>query len=349
MVLPVGIQKLLDGRILPSEPAQDNLIKRRNTRAVSCIVIKPKINKMNEFQRQASLGESNVVMQTLNNGYRASIDFQKIAATFHHCAEHKNRPPDITEAASSVGLSPHHFKLMLQNWAGMTLDELLAYSAPDAVSRRLRSSAHTINAAFAMEPPYINLVNNLFLSIDNVTELELQTQGMGMIFSYGFHPSIFGEMILVKRGKDICGLGYIGENGRDAALTEQKNGWEQAHWQHDQKATECISKKISNQIKDRDAPLPLLLRGTAFQIKVWKALLRVPSGCIVSYGDLARRVDQPLAARSIGAACRANRLGLLVPCHRVIRGNGTIAGYRWGIARKQALLAYEAAKSAPSG
>ena len=167
-----------------------------------------------------------------------------------------------------------------------------------------------------------------------------------MIFSYGFHPSIFGEMILVKKGKRICGLGYISEHGRDTALTEQKNGWEQAQWQHDQTATECISKKISGHIKDWDAQLPLLLRGTAFQIKVWKALLRVPSGCLISYGDLARHVGQPFAARSIGAACGANRLGLLIPCHRVIRGDGTISGYRWGIARKQALLAYEAAQSA---
>tara|TARA_B100000427_G_C15375545_1_gene536395 strand:+ start:33 stop:893 length:861 start_codon:yes stop_codon:yes gene_type:complete len=286
-------------------------------------------------------------MQTLNNPHRTSIDFQKIAAGLHHLAERKNEPPDITEAASAAGLSPYHFELMFQNWAGMSLNELLAHSAPDAVSRRLRSSAHTINAAFAMESSNTKLLNNLFLNIDTVTELEHQTQGVGMIFSYGFHPSIFGEMILVKRGEELCGLGYISEKGRGAALTEQKSGWEQAQWQHDQKETESISEKISNQIKDCDARLPLLLRGTAFQTKVWKALLKVPRGAIISYADLARHIGQPLAARSVGAACGANRLGLLIPCHRVIRGNGKISGYRWGIERKQAILAYEAAMGAP--
>ena len=286
-------------------------------------------------------------MQTPNNQHRISIDFQKIAAGLHHFVERKNEPPNITEAASAVGLSPYHFELMFQNWAGMSLNELLAHSTPDAVSRRLRSSAHTINAAFAMESSNTKLLNNLFLNIDTVTELEHQTQGVGMIFSYGFHPSIFGEMILVKRGEGLCGLGYISEKGRGAALTEQKSGWEQAQWQHDQKETESISEKISNHIKDCDARLPLLLRGTAFQTKVWKALLRVPRGAIISYGDLARHIGQPLAARSVGVACGANRLGLLIPCHRVIRGNGKISGYRWGIERKQAILAYEAAMGAP--
>ena len=188
-------------------------------------------------------------MQTLNDQHRTSSDFQKIAAGLHHFVERKNEPPNITEAASAVGLSPYHFKLMFQNWAGMSLNELLAHSAPDAVSRRLRSSAPIINAAFATDSSNINLLNNLFLNINTVTELEYQTQGVGMTFSYGFHPSLFGEMILVKRGEGLCGLGYISEKDRDAALTEQKNGWEQAHWQHDQKATECISKKISKQIK----------------------------------------------------------------------------------------------------
>ncbi len=87
--------------------------------------------------------------------------------------------------------------------------------------------------------------------------------------------------------------------------------------------------------------LPLDLRGTAFQIKVWRFLLSVPEGEVVSYGEIARTLVPPSAARAVGAACGANRIAVLVPCHRVLRGDGQLGGYRWGLARKRALLAAE--------
>ena len=95
------------------------------------------------------------------------------------------------------------------------------------------------------------------------------------------------------------------------------------------------------------AALHALVRGTSFQIRVWQALLAVPEGCLTTYGDLARRLGQPTAARAVGNAVGANPLAVLIPCHRVIRESGALGGYRWGVCRKLALLARESTLACP--
>ena len=138
-------------------------------------------------------------------------------------------------------------------------------------------------------------------------------------------------------------MGFTTEIGRKAALAEQQTGLERGKWCHDYTATLTVTKFLFSHTSDPKVPLPLLLQGTPFQIKVWEALLEIPSGAVISYAELATRIGSPSAARSVGTACGANRLGLVIPCHRVIRKNGVIDSYRWGKTRKLAMLAYEAA------
>ena len=95
--------------------------------------------------------------------------------------------------------------------------------------------------------------------------------------------------------------------------------------------------------------MPLLLKGTNFQVKVWEALLRIPAGQRVSYQQVATPIGQPQAGQAVGSAVGANALGYLIPCHRVIQKSGTLGGYRWGLPRKQALLAWEAARREQAG
>jgi len=94
--------------------------------------------------------------------------------------------------------------------------------------------------------------------------------------------------------------------------------------------------------------LPLDLRGTAFQMKVWRFLLSVREGDVISYGELAAQIDKPKAVRAVASACAANRVGVLVPCHRVLRGDGNLGGYRWGLGRKRALLDTERSRKSVS-
>ena len=166
-----------------------------------------------------------------------------------------------------------------------------------------------------------------------------------MVFRYGFHPSLFGEVIVVVSERGLAGLGFTTEIGRTQALAEQNNGWNRATWKHDQKVTNSYAEQVFSGAPNPTVPLSVLMRGTPFQIKVWEALLRIPSGKVISYGVLANRLGQPTAARAVGTACGANRVGFLIPCHRVIRETGAITGYRWGADRKHAMLAWEAAKA----
>ena len=188
-------------------------------------------------------------------------------------------------------------------------------------------------------------LSNLFTTIQAADPFELKSRGSGLEFIYGFHPSFFGEVIVVISNQRLCGLGFTTEIGRNAALVEQKAGWENGKWRHDNAATQRATNNLLNQTNWQTLSLSLLLRGTPFQITVWKSLLRIPIGAVISYANLAARLGKPAGARAVGTACSANRLGVLIPCHRVIRGSGIIDGYRWGTARKRAMLAYESVKA----
>jgi len=95
--------------------------------------------------------------------------------------------------------------------------------------------------------------------------------------------------------------------------------------------------------------VPLLVKGTPFQTQVWRALLRIPAGATTTYGQLAAALGQPHAARAVGTACKVNPIAFLIPCHRVIRETGALGGYRWGLVRKRAMLAWEAARCQEEG
>ena len=272
-------------------------------------------------------------------------DFQRIAAAIHYLVERQDDQPALDDVAAKTGLSPHHFQRVFTRWAGLSPKKFLKHVTLAAAKTRLAASASIMDAAFDVGLSGSSRLPDLFVTVDSVSPVEYKDRGNGMIFKYGFHPSLFGEVIVVVSERGLAGLGFTPEIGRPQALTEQNNGWERATWKHDHKSTMGYVEKIFASASDANAPLSLLMRGTPFQIKVWEALLRIPIGRVISYGDLAVRIGRPTSARAVGTACGANRLGFLIPCHRVIRETGAVTGYRWGADRKHAMLAWEAAKA----
>ncbi|MFQ6023272.1 MAG: methylated-DNA--[protein]-cysteine S-methyltransferase, partial [Acidiferrobacterales bacterium] len=174
--------------------------------------------------------------------------------------------------------------------------------------------------------------------------------GPGLTIRYGFHPTPFGECLLMLTERGICGLAFVVEGGREDALAYQLAGWDHAQIVADQDSTRHYVEQIFRTSNERSAagtsPLRLLLRGTTFQIKVWEALLSVPAGALTTYEAIARRLGyRTNAARAIGQAVSGNLIAYLIPCHRVIRKSGLIGGYRWGTARKLAIIGWEAARA----
>ena len=276
---------------------------------------------------------------------KVNDDFQRIAAAIHYLVDRQEDQPELEDVAAVVGLSPHHFQRVFTRWAGLSPKKFLKHITLDAAKNRLDASLSVMDAAFDVGLSGASRLHDLFVTVDAVTPGEYKSQGNGMVFKYGFHPSLFGEVIVVVSERGLAGLGFTTEIGRTQALAEQNNGWDRATWKHDQKVTNSYAEQVFSGAPNPTVPLSVLMRGTPFQIKVWEALLRIPSGKVISYGDLANRLGQPTAARAVGTACGANRVGFLIPCHRVIRETGAITGYRWGADRKHAMLAWEAAKA----
>lgn len=276
---------------------------------------------------------------------KVNDDFQRIAAAIHYLVERQEDQPELEDVAAVAGLSPHHFQRVFTRWAGLSPKKFLKHITLDAAKNRLDASLSVMDAAFDVGLSGASRLHDLFVTVDAVTPGEYKSQGNGMVFKYGFHPSLFGEVIVVVSERGLAGLGFTAEMGRTQALAEQNNGWDRATWKHDQKATKSYVEQVFSGAPNPTVPLSVLMRGTPFQIKVWEALLRIPSGKVISYGVLANRLGQPTAARAVGTACGANRVGFLIPCHRVIRETGAITGYRWGANRKHAMLAWEAAKA----
>ena len=167
-------------------------------------------------------------------------------------------------------------------------------------------------------------------------------QGSDLHISYGFHPSPFGRCLLALTDRGICSLAFVDSEEQAAAINRLQKSWPRAALKQD---PELIGQLVNRIFSKPDGPQPidLLVNGTDFQIKVWEALLRIPSGCVCSYEDIARRIGQSGAARAVGAAVGSNPVACLIPCHRVIRKSGHTGGYRWGTARKKAMIDWEAA------
>ena len=165
--------------------------------------------------------------------------------------------------------------------------------------------------------------------------------------SWGIHPTRLGRVLLASSDGRLCGLAFLGKGGPPAALRGLGRRWPPARLARRQKATAPFATEVARLIAGAPPrPMPLLLlSGTPFQRRVWKALLDIPSGTLATYGDLARAVGRPRAARAVGQAVGANPLAVLIPCHRVVRSGGALGGFGWGVRRKQALLEAERARA----
>jgi AraC family transcriptional regulator of adaptative response/methylated-DNA-[protein]-cysteine methyltransferase len=165
--------------------------------------------------------------------------------------------------------------------------------------------------------------------------------------AFGFHPSPFGETIIVAANGALTGLGFVDDGDRDAALADMRRRWPWATYREDPAVTELLAARIFDSAGlQGGAPLRILLIGTDFERRVWEALLRIPCGCAVTYSDLALSLGNPKACRAVGAAVGRNPISFVVPCHRVLGRSGALTGYHWGTIRKRAMLGWEAGRTA---
>jgi len=269
-------------------------------------------------------------------------DYQRIAAAIRFLDEHRPEQPDLATVAAEIGLSPSRFHRLFSTWAGATPKDFLQCLTLSHARSLLCDGASFLNTAF--DPQLSGCV-----SLDAATPGEIKTRGSGMTICAGVTDSPFGSCLIGETTRGICHLSFFDERDRENAIAEMHADWPQAALIWNDRQTAGLAKEIFSPAPNLSAPLKLYVRGTPFQLRVWRALLRVPPGALVSYGTLATAAGNTKASRATGSAVGSNAISWLIPCHRVIRETGIPGQYRWGAVRKHAMLAWENARTKPDG
>jgi len=277
----------------------------------------------------------------------STADYERIEAAIRFLEARTNEQPELSAVARAAGLSEFHFQRLFTRYVGISPKRYLQYLTLEHAKSLLARSRPVLNAAFETGLSVPGRLHDLFVTYEAMTPGEYRRRGIDLEIAYGVHPSPFGDCLLLLTERGLGGLGFADRDGRADTLDEFRRRWPAARYIEAPERTAPLMEKIFARVPGAD-PLRLLVRGTAFQLKVWEALLRIPPGAVTSYTDLASAVGRPGSARAVGGAVGANPVSFLVPCHRVIRDNGTIHGYEWGVARKRAILAWEAARFGPA-
>jgi len=271
----------------------------------------------------------------------ASRDYDRVARAIRFLNDRRQDRPGLDEVAAAVGLSPFHFQRLFRRWAGISPKRFLQVLTSEHAKSLLRGSAGVLDASLETGLSGPGRLHDMFVTLDAVTPGDYKSRGAGLAIEYGEAPTPFGAAFLAMTRHGVCGMEFVDEaGGAGAAEGRLAASWPGARLERSRTAARDAAARIFDRGRGR-GPLPLFVRGTNFQVQVWRALINVPPGRAVAYGDLARAVGKPDAARAVGAAVGANPTAYLIPCHRVIRATGALGGYRWGPTRKQAILAWE--------
>jgi len=274
-------------------------------------------------------------------------DYERIALIIRWLDERHAAQPDLAALAGYAGLSQFHFHRLFAAWAGVTPKDFLQCLTLAHAKALLRAGGNILDAALESGLSGPGRLHDLCVNLEAASPGELKSGGTGWTITGGFAESPFGKCLIAESPRGICHLSFI-ENEKSALRELQKN-WPQAGLRHDNGLAARLAEKIFARPHHPRTPAPLraFVRGTPFQVRVWRALLQVQPGTLTSYGRLAGAVGHPAAARAVGTAVGQNPLAYLIPCHRVIRETGVIGDYRWGQIRKRVMIARETSPCSP--
>lgn len=269
-------------------------------------------------------------------------DYQIIAAAIEYLDKHFQAQPTLAELAAHVGMSEFHLQRTFKRWAGISPKRFLQYLTAEHARARLQENDNVLNTAYDAGLSGGGRLHDLMVTLHAMTPGEIKQQGAGLLIRYGVAPTPFGDALLGLTPRGICELHFVDERNHLDLLGEMQQRWAQAEFVEDVPA---VRQKLAAIFAPTETgrPVTLLVKGSNFQVKVWEALLRIPSGAVVTYQQVAQAIEAPTAARAVGSAVGSNPVAYLIPCHRVIRKRGIIDAYRWGHVRKKSLLAWEAA------
>lgn len=272
-------------------------------------------------------------------------DYELVRKAIRYLSEQWTAQPDLDSLAAHLGLGPTHVQKLFKRWCGLSPKEFVQALTIDHARALLDNSASVLETAHEVGLSGGGRLHDLFVAHEAMTPGEVKRKGEGLNIAYGFHATPFGEAVLLTTDRGVAGLAFVDEDAgqsRADALADLTRRWPAATFVEDASRTAPHAQRIFEpQLWQRETPVRLVMIGTDFEIRVWETLLKVPMGRAVTYADIARHLGQPTAARAVGSAVGRNPISFVVPCHRVLRGDGSLGGYHWGLTRKRALIGWE--------
>ncbi len=268
-------------------------------------------------------------------------DYSRMAKVIEYLDAHHTAQPSLAELADLLGLSESHFHRLFRRWAGVTPKDFLQCLTAGHARRQLEASSSVLDSALDAGLSGPGRLHDLMVTLEAATPGEVGRGGEGLNVNWGAVSSPFGWCSIGWTVRGVCHFSFHPDKPDAETPLDLFAAWPRANFATDTESAQQLVGRIFNPEARAGEPLRVWVRGSAFQVTVWRALLKIPPGEVVSYGQLASDIECPGAARAVGTACGANLIGFLIPCHRVIRGTGVVTGYRWGDTRKRAILAHE--------
>lgn len=273
------------------------------------------------------------------------INYNRIAKAIDYIKNNFKKQPSLDEIAENIHLSPFHFQRLFTEWAGTSPKKFLQYISVEHAKKILKGDQQVtlFNIVNKTGLSSTSRLHDLFISIEGMTPAEFQQGGRNLSIYFHFAESPFGKLIIASTDKGICYMAF--DNNENQAFDNLKAKFPNANFQN---KSDPIQKNALSFFQNDWKSLPeikLHLKGTAFQLKIWEALLKIPMGQLVTYGSIAQKIDKPSASRAVGTAIGSNPVAFLIPCHRVIQSTGIFGGYMWGNTRKTAIIGWESAKT----
>jgi len=290
--------------------------------------------------RQTGIGDSG---RTITDGYEMTKNpyhYDLIARALEFIDANTADQPSLDEIAAAAGLTPAHFQRLFSQWVGVSPKRYQQYLTLGHAKSLLQQRMTLLNASHEAGLSGSSRLHDLFLRWEAMSPGDYAKGGEGLTIRFGWCPSPFGEMLIMATDRGICGLAFAAETGRAAAMEDMTSRWPKANFMDDGPGLGAWCDAIF--AGKGEARLHLL--GAPFQIKVWEALLAIPTGHVTTYGEIAQSIGSPAAMRAVGTAVGRNPVSWLIPCHRALRKTGALGGYHWGLPVKRALLAWESAR-----
>jgi len=269
-------------------------------------------------------------------------NYNRIASAIEYLKENFKSQPSLETVAEKVHLSAFHFQRLFTEWAGVSPKKFLQFISLEYAKSLLNEKQVTLfDLAHETGLSSTGRLHDLFINIEGMTPGDYKNGGENLQINYSFAESTFGNVLVASTPLGICHLAFAENKQESLALLKQK-------------FPNALYKQITDLIQQNALlifkadwskleKIKLHLKGTAFQLKIWETLLKIPTGSLSTYGSIAKQIDKPLASRAVGTAIGDNPVAFLIPCHRVIQSSGGLGGYMWGTTRKAAIIGWEAA------